>query len=208
MAAVMDPVRQRFSEVVADMSPRDRRLASGLVIFVVGSLLFGAWWLSSSILGDLQSRVTEREESLALLNVLASDNASAIEQVTSIEAELRKSAGQDLPSFIEKQAGKVGIAGNLQGVREKQVTTEGTLEEKTYSVEVSKITLEQLNGFLHAVETDGYPLRIRSMKTKTVTSAGVKSLTVTFEVSAFRLTDDAPAPAEEPAPAAAEENSP
>jgi type II secretory pathway component PulM len=197
---ILEPVRGRFAELVATMSSRDRALFLGLTVFVVLVLLGGGWWLGRTLVGDVESRVASREETLALLRGLAAENAAAAEQVESIEAELRKNAGEDLPSFIEKKAGEVGIAANLQGVREKQIITEGTLEERTYSVEVTKITLQQLTGFLYAIETDGYPLRARSTKVKSVTQQGVKLLNVSMEISAFKLTDEgtaAAAPEEE-----------
>jgi type II secretory pathway component PulM len=197
ISTVMDPMRARFGELVASMSARDRTLFLGLVAFLVIVLGGGAWWLGRSFLGNLTSRITQREETVALLTGLASDQDEAAAQVKIIEDELRQSAGQDLPSFIEKGAEKVGIAANLQGVREKQVSTEGTLEEKTYTVEVSKISLQQLTDFLYEVETGGYPLKVRTMKTKTMTAAGVKVLNVTMEVSAFRLLEaETPAPEE------------
>lgn len=197
---ILEPVRGRFAELVATMSSRDRTLFLGLTVFVVLVLLGGGWWLGRTLVGDVESRVASREETLALLRGLAAENAAAAEQVESIEAELRKNAGEDLPSFIEKKAGEAGIAANLQGVREKQIITEGTLEERTYSVEVTKITLQQLTGFLYAIETDGYPLRARSTKVKSVTQQGVKLLNVSMEISAFKLTDEgtaAAAPEEE-----------
>ena len=197
---ILEPVRGRFAELVATMSSRDRALFLGLTVFVVLVLLGGGWWLGRTLVGDVESRVASREETLALLRGLAAENAAAAAQVESIEAELRKNAGEDLPSFIEKKAGEVGIAANLQGVREKQIITEGTLEERTYSVEVTKITLQQLTGFLYAIETDGYPLRARSTKVKSVTQQGVKLLNVSMEISAFKLTDEgtaAAAPEEE-----------
>lgn len=201
--AMMEPVRERFSELVATMSPRDRGLFVGLVVFGLVVLLAGGWWAARSILGDAESRVAARESTLSQLQALAAEHEAAAEQVKSIEADLRKNAGQDLPSFIEKQASTTGLSANLQGVREKQMTTEGTLEERTYSVEITKITLQQLTAFLHAVETDGYPLRVRSTKIKSVTQQGVKLLNVSMEVSAFRLTDTeaaAAAPEEEATP--------
>jgi cell division protein FtsB len=194
---MVEPVRERFAELVATMSPRDRRLFVGLIVFVLVVLFGGAWWVGRSVLADVRSRVDQREETLGLLNGLASDQTEAAEKVATIEAELRKNEGQDLPSFIEKSAEKAGIASNLQGVREKQVVTEGSLEEKTYTVEITKILLPQLTDFLYAIETDGYPLRVRSMKTKATTVQGVKMLAVSMEISAFRLTDAAPTPAEE-----------
>jgi type II secretory pathway component PulM len=200
MTTVLEPVRERFAELVASMSARDRSLLVGLLAFLVIAVGGGAWWLGRSALGDVRSRISQREDTVALLNGLASDNEEAAAQVKSIEDELRKSAGQDLPSFVEKAAEKTGISANLQGVREKQVSTEGTLEEKTYTVEVTKISLQQLTDFLYEVETGGYPLKVRSMKTKAITASGVKVLNVSMEVSAFRLLEAAAPAAPEAAP--------
>lgn len=189
--AMMDPLRERFAELVATMSPRDRGLFLGLVAFAAVALLGGAWWLGSSILGDVESRVSARQSTLTQIQALVAEHDAAAETVAAIEADLRRNANQDLPSFIEKKASEEGISANLQGVREKQVVTEGSLEERTYSVEITKITLAQLTAFLYAIETDGYPLRVRSTKMKSVTQQGVKLLNVSMEVSAFKLLGDA-----------------
>ncbi len=199
MTTVVEPVRARFSEIVASMSARDRVLLLGLVGFGLLSLLGGGWWLGRSILSDLQGRIDDRESAVALLSGLASDQEEAAAEVARIEADLQKSADQDLPSFIEKAAEKNGISTNLQGVREKQVTTEGRLEEKSYTVEVTKLTLQQLTDFLYAVETGDYPLRVRTAKTRTTTVGGVKLLSLSLEISAFRLVE-AVAPALEATP--------
>jgi type II secretory pathway component PulM len=187
--------RERFAESVATMSSRDRRLFVGLVAFVMVALLGGTWWITRGMLADMRSRVADREQTLATVQDLASQQKSAAAQVSAIEDELRKNAGQDLPAIMEKVAAGTGISSNLAGVREKEITNQGTLEEKTYNVDLNKITTQQLTDFLYEAETGGYPLRVRSMKTKTVTSAGVKVLNVSLEVSAFRLLEEAAAAA-------------
>lgn len=198
----LNPVRDRFAEAVASMSARDRKLLAGLAVFGVVVVLGGTWWLGGGLVADARSRVSDREAALDQLTTMASQQADAVDQVENIEAELRKHASQDLPSFMEKSAQKTNLATNLSGVREKEVRTEGNLEEKVYSVEIAKVSLQQLVDFLHEIETSGYPLRVRSTKTKTVTVAGAKVLNVSMEVSAFRLVEV------EPEPAPAEEKSP
>ena len=193
--ATMNPLRERFNGVVASLSERDRRLLMGLIAFVMIAALGFGWWTARGLLGDARGRVADREETLALVKDLGNAQGTAAAQVKSIEEELRKNAGQDLPAFMEKTAAKVGISTSLAAVREKEAHTEGTLEEKIYSVELSKMNVQQLTDFLYEAETGGYPLRIRSMKTKTVTAQGVKMLNVSLEVSAFRLVEDAAAAA-------------
>ncbi|MFZ5481021.1 MAG: hypothetical protein ACOZNI_29940 [Myxococcota bacterium] len=196
MAAIAtNPVRQRFEEAVATMSARDRRLLVGLVIFVMTAMLGGTWWFARTLLGDVRSRIDDREHTLSLLEGLADDEKSNAAQVQRIEEELRRNAGQDLPAFVEKSAEKVGIKANLQSQREKEVSTRGNLEEKTYAVELQKVPVQGLTDFLYEIESGGYPLRVRSMKTKTVTVSGAKVLNVTLEISAFRLVEEAAAEA-------------
>jgi type II secretory pathway component PulM len=201
MIAAMEPVRARFGEAVAAMSPRDRKLLVGLVIFAVACLLAGTWWLASGQLADVRSRVSDREGTLESVQTLLEKETSARAEATRIEDQLRKNAGEDLPSFVEKTASKVGVSGSLAGVREKEQSTEGNLEEKRYAVELNKLSVQQLAELLHALETNGYPLKIRSAKTRTVTAGGVKALNVTLEISAYRLVEEEGAtPAKEQKP--------
>jgi len=189
MNRLLEMARGRFGDLVATMTPRDRRLFVGLVVFVNVVVVGGLFWFGRGVLTDLESKVGDREQTLALVSALAADQSSGAEEARRIEDELRRNGTQDLPSFIEKAAQQVGVSSQLQGVREKGTTTVGTLEEKTYGVELSRLSLQQLVDFLHEVEASRYPLRIRSTKVKTLTTAGVKALNVTLEVSAFRLVD-------------------
>ena len=190
----LEPARTRFNELVATMSERDRKLFVGLVIIVTIAVLGGLGWLGKRQLADARSRVTAREASLAQIEALAAEQADGAEEVARIEAELKRRAGEDLPAFMEKAAQKAGVGTNLAAVREREVSTQGNLEEKRYGVELNKVSTAQLAEFLHAVETDGYPLRIRNMKTRTSTQAGVKILNATFEVSAFKLVETTETP--------------
>jgi type II secretory pathway component PulM len=199
--AVLAPVRARFGQAVSSMSPRDRKLLVGLVIFGVACLLGGVWWFGSKELADVRSRVSDREGTLETVRSLLQTEAGARSEAEKIEDQLRKNAGEDLPSFVEKTASKAGVSASLSGVREKEQSVDGNLEERRYSVELKQLTLQQLTDLLYALETAGYPLKVRSMKTRTVTASGAKALNVTLEISAYRLVEDekaAPAAEEKP----------
>ncbi len=190
----MNPLKERFSQLVATMSPRDRALFMGLVLMVYGSLLGGVWYFGSGALRDVRSRISDNEQTLAMLAGLASDQASAATEVERIEAELKRNAGTDLSTYVEKAAQKLGISTSLQ-VRERETTADGNLESKTYSVEVQKVTLQQVKDFLYELESTGYPLKITGARFKTTLLAGVKALNVSLDVTAFKLiTPDVEAP--------------
>ena len=183
-------IRGRFEEVIGTLSARDRRLLGGMAVLMTMFVLGGGAWLAGSRLSDLHTRIGEKEHTLTLLRSMKRDQESAAAQIERIEDALRQNAGRDLSAFVEQSAQNAGMAGNLQSVREKGATTDGNLEEKTYQAEISKVSLQQLNDFLHALETGGYPLRVQNTKVRTTTSAGQKVLNVTLEISAYRLVED------------------
>jgi hypothetical protein len=194
MSALLDNLKARFGALVQTMSERDRRLFVGLVVCGAVLAVGGIVWITRTSLADANSRVEERKASLAQVEELAAQQTASSAEAARIEEELKRRSGEDLPAFMEKAAQRAGVNANLAAVREKEVSTQGNLEEKRYGVEINKITTAQLAGMLHAVETDGYPLRVRAMKTRTVAVAGQKLLNVTLEVSAFRLVADAATP--------------
>ncbi len=197
-ASLLQPVKARFGELVATMSDRDRKLFIALVIFGVTVVLLGGWWAGGRYLNDLNSRISDRESTLGLLNGIAAEQESAAGQLVKIEEQLRKNEGMELSAFLEKTAQHVGMQASLKGVRNKSTTTEGTLEEKLYTVELERVPVQQLSDFLYEMESSGYPLKVRSTRMKTLTAAGLKVLNVSMEVSAFRLVEDAPVePSEE-----------
>ena len=187
MIGVFSALKGRFGELVANMSPRDRKLFVGLVLGFYLFSLGGLWWLANGVLDGQRSRVAAAELTLSSVRELAADEGAAAGQLARIDEQMARYAGQDLASFVEKAAQEVGVATNLQGVRERQAVTEGLVEEHSYSVELSKISLQQLVEFLYEIETTGYPLKVRSMKTKVVTVSGVKMLNVSLDLSAFKL---------------------
>jgi type II secretory pathway component PulM len=197
MDRLLSPVKARFGELVASMTPRDRRLFVGLVVGLYAVMIVGLGWLAKGVLDDLESRIQSQEETNALVAGLAGDEETAKGLIEKINGQIEKFKDQDLQAFVEKSAQNVGMSSNLQAVRARQVITEGEIEEHTYTVDVSKVSLQQLVELLYEVETSGYPLKIRSMKTRVVTVSGTKMLNATLEVSAFKLLLAEPAATEE-----------
>ena len=193
----MNVLKERFGQLVATMTPRDRWLFMGLVLLVYGSVLGGLWYVGHHMLANVRSRIDDEEQSYATLSGLASDQTSAAADVERIEAELKKNSGTDLSSFVEKAAQKIGIASSLQ-VRERDTSADGNLQSKTFSVEVTKVTLQQVKDFLYELESTGYPLKVTGARFKTTSQAGVKMLNVSLDVTAYTLLEAAEAAKETP----------
>jgi type II secretory pathway component PulM len=206
--AFLAPAKTRFGELAATMSPRDRRLFVGLVVFLCGSVLAGAWWYLERSVASLDSRIIDREDKLDILDEMVAEFQAASETAGRIEEKLTEYAGQDLSAFIEATAKTTGIQQNLKGVREKGTSTEGSLERREYTVELDRVSLQQVTDFLYAIETSGYPLKIANAKFKTLTWGGQKVLQATFEVNAYSLPEAVAPSGAASAPAAEKEPTP
>ncbi len=193
MLSFMEPLRGRFGSLVGDMSPRDRTLFLGLILFAYLGALSLAGWAGSGLLGDLQSRIATKSDALSRLEAIEGEFVANTAKVTEIEATLRTTATQDLASFVEKAAQTHDLTANLKAVREKGVTTTGNLVETSYAVELEKVTLVQLTAFLGEIEGGAYPLKVRTARLKTNGAPGTRLLTASFEVAAYKLDESATA---------------
>lgn len=184
------PIRSRLEPLLDSLSPRDRKLLLGLMAFAGLVLIGGAGWWMTSALDGMRAEIEDRKETLAFVRQELADYQASQAQLEAIEAELQKHAGTDFSAFMEKAATTAGMNDRLESVRPTSTTTIGTLEVKSYDVNVTRVTLQQMLDFLYAVETDGYPLRITNASIKGVKVAGARLLNIKLEVSAYRLLEE------------------
>lgn len=190
---LLKPQLERLHDLLSGLSPRDRALLLGLVgAGLLAVLVGGAMALSSSLRGQ-RERLEERELQLRQVSELTAEHASAEAQIEAIEARIREHEGTDLQAFLEKAGKSVGISDRLNAVREKSSSTQGTLEDRLYSVTLTKLTLSEYTSFLYEIEGAGYPLKIRSTKVKRRARGEEVTLDVDMDISAFRVVADATA---------------
>ncbi len=182
---------ERLQDLLSGLSPRDRTLLLGLIgAALVAVLVGGALLLNSSLRGQ-RDRLAEREAQLAQVQALTADHAAARAQIEAIEARIREHEGTDLQAFLEQAARGAGISDRINAVKEKSSSVQGNLEDKLYSVTISKLTQEEYASFLFEVEGAGYPLKIRSTKVKRRAKGEEITLDVDMDISAFRITEEA-----------------
>lgn len=183
-------LQARVDGLLDGMSPRDRKLAIVLVVFLalvaVGG---GAWWMNGSLESKAKA-LKDLEDYQHDIDVLAAEYEVAQADLIAVEDALRQKQGQDLSTFMEKAASTAGIAESLDSVREVSVVELGSLEQKNYTVRLTKISQEQAAEFLYQVEGTGFPLRISSAKFKRVKVSGEWLLNLTLEVAAYRLLEE------------------
>lgn len=180
-------IQARIEGILDGMSPRDRSLLLGLVGFVTVAVVLGGAWTMNNKLDSLADTRDKRIEDLNYVNRSLTEYQEAQIELEQIEKDMARFDGQDLSSFLEKAADSAEIRDRLDSVRENSVVELGDLEEKNYSVKLSKVTLDQMVSFLYQVEATGYPLKITSAKFKRVKVSGEWLLNVTLEIAAYRL---------------------
>ncbi len=185
-----DRLRERVGGVLEGMSPRDRMLLYGLVIFFTVAVMGLGTMAMKSRISRLEGTLDTRKSQLLMVREMAADYEDGIEQLEDAEQKLRAHQGTTLSAFLEQSADKIQIRDSLKQVKERSTTTLDSLEEKQFTAQLRPISLEQLVGFLYEVESTGYPLLIRTLTAKSITQSGVKVLDVTLDISAFKLLDE------------------
>ena len=180
-------LQERIQDLLASMSPRDRTMFIGLVIFGILLVIGGSAYVMNSTLSSLESQIDSQEHTLQIMGTMAEEYAASSDKALQIEDELSKNTNTDLSAFLEKSAKTTGISDRLDAVKEKSTSSDGILEEKLYAVSLSKLELNELSEFLYEIETAGFPMQIKNMKVKTRTKKGEKTLSVDLDIAAYKL---------------------
>jgi type II secretory pathway component PulM len=181
--------QERIQDILASMSSRDRTMFIGLIVFGVLVITGGSAFLMNRVLGDLEERIDSQSHTLQIMETMASDYRDSSEKAEQIEEELARNTDNDLSAFLEKSAKNTGIGDKLDAVKEKSTSSDGVLQEKLYAVTLSKLELTELSDFLYEVETAGFPMQIQTLKVKTRTKKGEKTLSVDLDIAAYTLLD-------------------
>ncbi|MED5372756.1 MAG: type II secretion system protein GspM [Myxococcota bacterium] len=184
-------LQARVEGMLDGMSSRDRTLLMGLVVFAALAAVGGGAWSMMGRLDTLEKQVKEARGDQQFIQSEIAEYKAASTELERIQKEMAKYEGQDMSSFMEKAAEAAEIRDRLDSVRENSVVEMGDLEQKNYSVRLTRVSLDQMVKFLYQVEATGYPLQITTAKFKRVKVSGEWMLNVTLEIAAYRLLQEA-----------------
>jgi type II secretory pathway component PulM len=183
----MAKLLHKIQDALSQMSARERRLVIGGSVAMLITIIIGGGWGGWSHISSLEQDVSDREEALRQIQMMAMDHASNLEKAALIATSLEENQNTTMQSFVEKKAAEVGIQRDrLDAIKGKTPITQGTLEETSFTVELSKLSLEDAMNFINVLEASDFPMVIRNTKFKTQKISGEKLIRLTLEIAAYQ----------------------
>jgi hypothetical protein len=165
------------------LSPRDRKLLVGLVLFFGLTLTFGYCWVIRGFLTDRASRVIEAKEAHAA--VLADQKRLAVANAAfeREQSRLAAASAKSVPAWVEELAKKHALEQALSKVTDTTSEPVGdSLQQTHYVIELKKAPQENVYRFVYDMETSEFPASIDSAKFRVAMVKKDKFLDVTLDV--------------------------
>jgi len=168
------------------LSPRDRLLLVGLILFVLTLVTSGFWYLLHHELQDKASRVRAAKETYAHVAELETQYREADARFVSQKDRLEQYSKQPVSAWAEDLAKKHEL--DLAAVAEKGTEQIGDITQTRYTIEIKRAAQETLFRFLRDLETSGFPARVDTASFKVVTVHGKeKAMDLTLEIVVLSL---------------------
>ena len=163
------------------LSPRDRKLLVGLLLFGLAIATAGLWFFLHGQLEDKASRVRAAKESLGAITLASREK---------LENLIEEYSKQPVTAFLEGLALKHSLNESLTSVHQNASETVGDIVQTRYTVNLKKAPQEQLYRFLHEIETSGFPAKIETAAFKVVTVKKERQLDLNLDIIVLSLAEE------------------
>lgn len=168
------------------MSPRDRFLLSGLVVFFSFVMVFALVWVVRGAVEDKAARVRSAKDDLEIIQATADEYDLAQQKIKRAEERLGQFQNQPASAYLETVARTVGVIDSLT-VNQLGSEVSDSMRQTNFRAELRKVPLENAVGFLHQIETSGYPANVSVARFKASGAPGSKVIDLTIELVAFQM---------------------
>jgi hypothetical protein len=177
-----------FEAQLESMSPRDRMLLTGLIMF--GAVVFGGllWWTLSGMLEDRASRVRDAKFQYESVLLARNDYLDAADAIRANEDRLRTFKGKRLSAFLEDVAAENEVPQALDKVEKGESELVGSFTQTTYNFTFKKVPMEAAMNIMYEIET-GFPLKVTDATFKVSYVKREKVLDLVLEVVVYELTE-------------------
>ncbi len=182
-------IRGTVEAQIENMSPRDKRLLTGLIVFVGFIALAIMTYTLVSVRGSLEHRVRTAKETLVEVQDLQGEYDRANAMLEAQKTRLGQYADTQLSAHVEALAQSQGIAEGLRDAQRVEQIEEGNLVSTKWKVVLKGRTYDEAIKFLLELEDKGYPMRIETVRFKRVTVKREPAVDLTIELYTFKVNE-------------------
>ena len=175
-------VRGAFRAQYETLSSRDRKLLSGLLIFLMLVSVGGLGWVLKGKIDTKAALVKQKKDDLHLVELMDIEYEQEHQRIAAAEERIKRSKGQALETFVEKSASASDVRGGLRTVTPQGSEVEEGVKSTRYKVELKKVQFRPALDFLHTLESGDYPLRVGVATMKATKSRGEIQYDLTLEL--------------------------
>jgi len=161
------PAVEKVEGLIESLSPRDRKLLTGLVLFFTIGLFAGAVYLIDGAISRQEILISQRTNQLMQAQDTLMDLQEVRSRVESVEERLREQEGFIVQSFVEKQVLAAGIGQDkLQNIDQRSEIPGDRYKQVVVEVQLKDISLNSLVRLLHQIEYGETPIHVKSLRTR------------------------------------------
>ncbi|MEN0062653.1 MAG: hypothetical protein AAGA48_10920 [Myxococcota bacterium] len=170
------------------LSPRDRILLVGLVLFVTALLVGGYWYLLYGMLEGRAADVRNANDTLVVVQGLKTELDDHQTRFAAQEDRIRNNSNRPVSAWIEELANRHSLSEQLRKVDEMQSESLSDEMSRThYKVEVRRAPQEELYRFLYDLETSPFPASVAEAKFKVIFRNKEKFMDLTLDLEVLKL---------------------
>ncbi|MEM6926091.1 MAG: hypothetical protein AAF602_04115 [Myxococcota bacterium] len=170
------------------LSPRDRMLLVGLVLFLTALLVGGYWYLLYGMLESKAEQVREANDTLVVIQELKAELDGHRARFEAQEERIRTNSSRPVPAWVEELANRHSLSEQLRKVDALSSEPLGdTMQRTHYKVEIQRAPQEELYRFLYDLETSPFPASISEANFKVVRRRNEKLMDLTLDLEVLKL---------------------
>jgi hypothetical protein len=169
------------------MTPREQTIAVVMAVGVLVLFIIMPVSLASGRLSNMEKMIKVSHSKMDQIMVQIDDFNKIKANLDRIESGLKGGFDRTVSTTLESLAQESGIGDNIQSLKEKPIIPTDLYDELSVDVSLSKITLDQVVGYLYKIEQNKQKvLRVKRLQLKPRYD-NKRLFDVSFQVSTYRL---------------------
>ncbi len=182
-------IRGTIESQLENMSPRDKKLGTGLIMFVGLAALGLMTYTLLTVRSGIEYRVAEANETLRDIQALQAEYDAANAVLQRQEANVVKSQNKLLSQYAEEKAEELGIKEGLRNAQRVEQVEENGVATTKWKVELKGRTYDEAVKFLLELENGDHPVQVETARIKQTRVKRELAVDLTIELLTFKMAE-------------------